>query len=365
MLLFNTAFLDDIIRAKQMSESEIARRLGVSRQIVNNWRIIRNRPKIDHILKICNVFDVAPSMFFINATITEKDFCYAATVFVVKRLCTKAETECNEALAASGITRATPEVKLVRNAANELMNRLWKKSVPDEDDIIRDAVAASIIDNNLSKFGNEDVAMIRIIEAIEAPDTDKETNQLCKKAVTAWENIIENHISTKKTRPKPKFLKTSREIRLAEHLLTRIRENKPDFRQPNMQSWAGDIDLILRIDKRQPLEVHEIINFASRNDFWSRNILSPKKLRFHFDRLVMETQAKSNNNQANARARAAGEAWSNLLESAKNATDGFFEINDNLAKAIVKSWGGTQSILMADQRKLGFLRKDFLKKYGS
>jgi len=361
MLLFNTAFLDDLITAKKMSESEIARRLGVSRQIVFNWRIIRNRPKIDYILKICNVFDVSPSIFFINATISQKDFCYAATVFVVKNLCAKAKKECNDALASSGITQAAPEVKLVRNAANELINRLWKKSLPDEDDNIRDAVAASIIDNHLSKLGNDDVAMIRIRESIAPPDADKETKQLCIKAVKAWENILENHISSDKTRPKPKFLKTSREMRLAEHLLTRIRENKPDFRQPNMQSWAGDIDLMLRIDKRNPLEVHEIINFASRDGFWCMNVLSPKKLREHYDRLCMEKRKKGDQRHDDDKA---NKAWEILIESAKNATDGNLEINDNITIAIVKSWGGPQSILMADHRKLAYLRNDFLKKYG-
>lgn len=75
---------------------------------------------------------------------------------------------------------------------------------------------------------------------------------------------------------------------LSLYLLQKIRKNKPDFKEPNLQKWAKDMDLLLSIDKRIPLIVSKVIMWCQQDDFWRFNILSPDKLRKQFDTLEMQ-----------------------------------------------------------------------------
>ncbi len=72
------------------------------------------------------------------------------------------------------------------------------------------------------------------------------------------------------------------------HFLSKIREKKPDFKEPNKETWIKEFDRILRIDGRDKSTVKAVINWISTNDFWFRNVLSPGKLREKFDRLELE-----------------------------------------------------------------------------
>ena len=90
------------------------------------------------------------------------------------------------------------------------------------------------------------------------------------------------------TNPKKIFVEDSDEFRLASLLFQKIQERKPDYKEPNLQSWAKDIDLMLRIDKRKPEIIDKAILWCQVDDFWQNNILSAGKLRKQFDRLEME-----------------------------------------------------------------------------
>ena len=76
--------------------------------------------------------------------------------------------------------------------------------------------------------------------------------------------------------------------RLATLLLDLLRQRKPDFRQPNLARWARDIDRLIRLDGRDPQRIEAVVRFSQRDPFWQNNILSPDKLRKHFDRLEMQ-----------------------------------------------------------------------------
>lgn len=78
----------------------------------------------------------------------------------------------------------------------------------------------------------------------------------------------------------------SREMKAARYLLTRIRANHPTTKEPNLKEWAADFDAIFRIDGRDPRQVAVVIDFAQSDDFWFRNILSPKSLRKNFDKVA-------------------------------------------------------------------------------
>lgn len=80
----------------------------------------------------------------------------------------------------------------------------------------------------------------------------------------------------------------SDEFRLAELLLSLIRKHNPTHKQPNIQQWAKHLDLMIRIDKRVPDEIKEIIIACQKDSFWYQNILSTKTLREKYDQLKIK-----------------------------------------------------------------------------
>lgn len=97
----------------------------------------------------------------------------------------------------------------------------------------------------------------------------------------------------KNVRSKKHYVEGSTELRLASLLLEEIRKNKPNLKQPNLQVWARDIDLLLRRDNRSVEAIERVIRWAQADhgngtgDWkgWAAVILSPGKLRDKFDEL--------------------------------------------------------------------------------
>ena len=72
-------------------------------------------------------------------------------------------------------------------------------------------------------------------------------------------------------------------FRLSAYLWKFVRENFPKFKQPELQRWAKHVDLMIRIDKREPDDIGKVIKWAQTNEFWKKNLLSTEKLRKQFD----------------------------------------------------------------------------------
>ena len=79
----------------------------------------------------------------------------------------------------------------------------------------------------------------------------------------------------------------STELSLSKLLLKKIRERNPDHKEPDLQEWAYDIDLMIRIDKRDPEVIKKIIIWCQQEEFWQNNILSTSKLRKQYDQLFL------------------------------------------------------------------------------
>ncbi len=94
---------------------------------------------------------------------------------------------------------------------------------------------------------------------------------------------------------KGKFSSDSDEFRLANYLFKHIQRRKQDFKEPNLQSWAKHVDLMIRIDKREPESIKRVIAWCQSDgpsgdwNGWQNNILSTAKLRKQFDRLEMQS----------------------------------------------------------------------------
>ncbi|MBN2133226.1 MAG: hypothetical protein JW741_27250, partial [Sedimentisphaerales bacterium] len=89
----------------------------------------------------------------------------------------------------------------------------------------------------------------------------------------------------KKEKKGKKFPVNSVEFTLSQLLLDLILESKSDFRRPDLQRWAVEVDRMIRLDHRTPERIEAALRACQRDPFWQNNILSTAALRKHFDRL--------------------------------------------------------------------------------
>ena len=76
---------------------------------------------------------------------------------------------------------------------------------------------------------------------------------------------------------------------LTEYLYNNM--SKPTRYTPaKIKKWMPDIDKMLRIDKLTPEAVKKVIDFATTDAFWSKNILSAATLRKQYDKLEIQSQ---------------------------------------------------------------------------
>lgn len=77
------------------------------------------------------------------------------------------------------------------------------------------------------------------------------------------------------------FPEDSKPYQLARRLWEITQTNYPASKEPNLQTWAKDFELILRIDKRELKDITKILDRLSLNDdwFWTKQIRSPGALR--------------------------------------------------------------------------------------
>jgi len=99
----------------------------------------------------------------------------------------------------------------------------------------------------------------------------------------------------KKEKVKKNFDLKSIPYQLAYYLRGKVKEGNKAFiikGEEQLQNWAYDFDLMIRIDKREPKEIAYIIKFATEDSFWSGNILSASKLRIQYAQLWKKSKGK-------------------------------------------------------------------------
>jgi len=120
-------------------------------------------------------------------------------------------------------------------------------------------------------------------------DTDKTKQDKTKQDKTKQDNEDSNE-------PSP-FEKQA--LELSTLLLTVHRKEIPDFLSGKdkdvIPRWADDIEKLIRIDKKTPETIREVILWAKSDNFWFSNIMSGKKLREKYETLYgqMKTRVKS------------------------------------------------------------------------
>lgn len=114
-------------------------------------------------------------------------------------------------------------------------------------------------------------------------DTDTDTDKERDKSLSSCRRSLEFQIE-------------SPEFQLSEFLFDEIRKRNPNHKQPNLQAWAKDIDLMIRVDNRSPEDIRAVIAWVQQDPFWQCNILSTKKLREKFDALKIKMEAQKHGN---------------------------------------------------------------------
>lgn len=88
---------------------------------------------------------------------------------------------------------------------------------------------------------------------------------------------------------------------LANRLYQKILIDDPSFKQPNMNTWADSIRLMMEQDNRTVEAIEYLIDWSQENPFWKSNILSTKKLREKATTLIRQIKAdKAKENKANS-----------------------------------------------------------------
>ena len=95
-----------------------------------------------------------------------------------------------------------------------------------------------------------------------------------------------------------------------------LRQQSPGCRVPDPRrlplGWLRPMEALLRLDRRAPDDVYQVLRWATQDDFWAPNIRSPGKLRKQYDRLLllMRRQIERGQYQTPATApRVAEEIW--------------------------------------------------------
>ncbi|MEY9980443.1 hypothetical protein [Lysinibacillus sp. RC79] len=88
---------------------------------------------------------------------------------------------------------------------------------------------------------------------------------------------------------------------LASRLYQKILIDDPSFKQPNMNTWADSIRLMMEQDNRTVEQIEYLIDWSQENQFWKSNILSTKKLREKATTLIRQIKAdKAKENKVNS-----------------------------------------------------------------
>ena len=99
-------------------------------------------------------------------------------------------------------------------------------------------------------------------------------------------------ITIPEDKPKPKKEIDLGYYEMANYMYNKILQMNENYKKPNMEKWADEFRKMIEIDNIKVEELGELIDKIYRDDFWSKNILSPSKLRSKYDDLTIRLKNK-------------------------------------------------------------------------
>lgn len=82
-------------------------------------------------------------------------------------------------------------------------------------------------------------------------------------------------------------------MKLSKLLWNHVKANFPNTKEPNLESWANDIRLMMEQDNRTVAEIKGVIEWSQKNDFWYANIRSAKKLREKYEDMYAQADREN------------------------------------------------------------------------
>jgi len=89
-----------------------------------------------------------------------------------------------------------------------------------------------------------------------------------------------------------KFTTESEEYKISVSLYREMIKVNPMYKPPDFQKWAVEVGRMMRLDKRPPVMIKELIRLIFEDNFWRGQIQSTGKLREKFDSLVTRFAAQ-------------------------------------------------------------------------
>lgn len=142
----------------------------------------------------------------------------------------------------------------------------------------------------LDKSMTSNPEMRSIIESLKNHDgVMTESENIMQDKIRLDQNRKDNTSCDEQSSPRVKKSKfDERDHDFAVNMFERILVVNPSAKKPNYETWANDIRIARERDNRTIEQLWRVFAFANSHSFWATNILSPKKLREHFDRLTLE-----------------------------------------------------------------------------
>lgn len=140
-------------------------------------------------------------------------------------------------------------------------------------------------------------SIVSIVNWHEYQETEHQMNNKCttnEQQMNTNKNV--KNVKNSNTR-KQVYEDDSIYIMLAKYFVEQIKQNNPNFKEPNYQKWADDIRLMIERDNRTEEQIKYLMKWVQQDDFEMANVLSPSKLRKRFDQLVLKVKAQKQKNK--------------------------------------------------------------------
>ncbi|WP_313051786.1 replication protein [Atlantibacter hermannii] len=100
--------------------------------------------------------------------------------------------------------------------------------------------------------------------------------------------------------PSGKSWGTADDLKAARWIYSQLLTVNASLSEPKWVEWANTIRLMRVQDHRTHYEICDLLKWASKDDFWDGNILSPSSLRKHWDTLTTQRARKPKNSRTSA-----------------------------------------------------------------
>lgn len=162
-----------------------------------------------------------------------------------------------------------------------------------------DKKKTTIVINNYEVYQNQNGSNVDVSKNVADKQNENRIQTECNQNATRIQSETNNNDNNDNNVNNDNniYSQNSNEFRLAAYLYKFIKRNNQKAKEPNFQKWAKQFDYILRIDKRDIEEVKKVIVWCQDDGFWFKNILSPDKLRKHYDRLILQMNEPKKSNK--------------------------------------------------------------------